>query len=67
MKVCLCCWGITEKLRKKEMFIVQMTFYQKKREEIFNKKKKIRCTFHSMIVFHNNIKLLLWQPKCCNY
>lgn len=39
MKVCLCCWGITEKLRKKEMFIVQMTFYQKKREEIFNKKK----------------------------
>lgn len=37
-------------------------------DEILPKKKernlKKRCTFHSSIlVFHNNIKLLLWQPN----
>lgn len=65
MKVCLCCWGITEKTQKKRNVYCIDDILPKKREEIF--KKKIRCTFHAMIVFHNNIKLLLWQPKCCNY
>lgn len=62
IKVCLCCWGFKKKNLKRCLLY---RFYQKK--ETFSKKKKTSCTFYSKIVFHNNIKLLLWQQICCNY
>lgn len=45
--------------KKKNVYCID-DILPKKRRRKFQK----RCTFHSsIIVFHNNIKLLLWQPN----